>query len=132
MFVGRIVLASALAAAAVTAVKADDHRLNLRANIFEFGATCNGHHDDTVAFTRAIARVSAGGAIHVPVGQCIVSQTLVIDKPVTIVGSGFGSQIYGKADRTLFRLVNVNNAAIRDVYLGSKSSSACLFLMLLV
>jgi hypothetical protein len=47
---------------------------------------------------------------------------LVITKPVTIKGAGFATQIYSNSGQTLFQLVNVSDAVIRDVYLGSNST----------
>jgi hypothetical protein len=88
----------------------------------KFGANGDGFSDDTYAFQQAIAQVKAGGVVILPDGNYTLSDTIVITKPVTIVGTGFATQIYNKNNKTLFRFVNVNNSAIRDVYLGSNST----------
>lgn len=88
------------------------------------GATGNGRADDTEAFRRAIAQLGSGGLLFVPKGHYILTGTIVITTPITIVGVGAESQIYNNNGKTLFQFVKVNNAAIRDVYLGSNSSQA--------
>src|SRR5271169_5932690 len=82
----------------------------------KFGALGDGLNDDTYAFQQAIAQVKAGGVVILPDGNFMLSSTIVITKPVTIVGTGFATQIYNNNNQTLFQFVNVNNAAIRDVY----------------
>lgn len=88
----------------------------------KFGAVGDGVNDDTYAFQQALAQVKAGGVVFLPDGNFTLSSTIVITKPVTIVGTGAATQLYNKNDQTLFRFVNVNNSAIRDVYLGSNST----------
>jgi len=103
-----------------------------QAYVIQFGAKGDGVNDDTAAFSAAIKRVAAGGLVIIPQGTFKISSTIVITKPVTIVGSGFSTQIYSSSDQTLFQLSNVNNAAIRDLYLGSKSTAAGVSLIELV
>ena len=96
-------------------------------DVGEFGAVCDGRHDDTRAFQAAIARAPLGGVVFVPAGKCIVSDTLAIDasKPVSFVGSGRASQIFERAsDKTLFRLTGVQAVMIKDLYLGSAATQA--------
>jgi hypothetical protein len=88
----------------------------------KFGAAGDGKSDDTYAFQQAIAQVKAGGTVILPDGNYTLSDTIVITKPVNIVGTGFATQIYNNNNKTLFRFVNVNNSAIRDLYLGSNST----------
>ncbi len=87
-----------------------------------FGAVGDGVNDDTFAFQQALAQVKAGGVVFLPDGNFTLSSTIVITKPVTIVGTGAATQLYNKNNQTLFRFVNVNNSAIRDLYLGSGST----------
>jgi Pectate lyase superfamily protein len=87
----------------------------------KFGAVGDGVNDDTFAFQQALAQVKAGGVVFLPDGNFTLTSTIVITKPVTIIGTGAATQLYNKNNQTLFRFVNVNNAAIRDVYLGSSS-----------
>ena len=88
----------------------------------KFGAVGDGVNDDTYAFQQALAQVKAGGIVFLPDGNFTLTSTIVITKPVTIVGTGAATQLYNKNNQTLFRFVNVNNSAIRDVYLGSNST----------
>src|SRR5260370_20430036 len=88
----------------------------------KFGAVGDGVNDDTFAFQQALAQVKAGGIVFLPDGNFTLSSTIVITKPVTIVGTGAATQLYNKNNQTLFRFVNVNNSAIRDLYLGSNST----------
>src|SRR4051812_20963835 len=92
-----------------------------RSSVQQFGANCNGQHDDTNAFKAAVAGTAAGGIVRVPEGNCILTDTIVIAKPITLQGVGSGSQIFGRNGKTLFQLVGVTNAVVRDLYLGSSS-----------
>ena len=111
--------ASLLLVTAAVAADADDSRVNLR----DHGALCNGSHDDTNAFKKAVTATKPGGILRVPVGNCNLSDTIVIDKPMTLAGAGLGSQIYGRTSKSLFQLAAVNGAVIRDLYLGSSSNN---------
>jgi hypothetical protein len=93
-----------------------------QAYVKKFGAMGDGANDDTFAFQQAIAQVKAGGIVILPEGTFKLTSTIVITKPVTILGAGFATQIYNNNNQTLFQLVNVNNAVIRDLYLGSNST----------
>jgi hypothetical protein len=87
------------------------------------GAIGDGNNDDTLAFQQAFAQVKAGGLIVLPEGNYALNDTIVITKPVTIIGTGFATQLYMKNNKTMFQFVNVNNSAIRDVYLGSAATT---------
>src|SRR4051812_6776992 len=65
-------------------------------SVQKFGAVCNGKHDDTNAFKKAVAAAPVGFLLTVPAGQCVLTDTIVIDKPLQIAGVGFGSQVLGK------------------------------------
>src|SRR5579859_1974043 len=93
-----------------------------RTYVKQYGAVGDGVNDDTLAFQQALAQVKAGGVIFLPDGNFTLTSTILITKPVTIVGTGAATQLYNKNNQTLFRFVNVNNAALRDVYLGSNST----------
>jgi hypothetical protein len=112
-----------MSAALVAPARAEDNGHGIRRSVREFGAICDGRHDDTHAFKAAVAAAASGGMLHVPAGKCILNDTIVIKKNVSIVGTGFASQIYGNSDKTLFQLQGTTNTAIRDLYLGSRSSA---------
>ena len=101
-------------------------------NVLLYGARCDGISDDTQAFKNAVAAAPTGDIVFIPAGRCVLSDTIVVAKPLTIQGTGFGSQIYGSGGKTLFQLVNINNAAVRDLYLGSGSNAAGISLIELV
>jgi len=103
-----------------------------QAYVMQFGAKGDGVNDDTAAFQQAIQQVQSGGLVVIPQGTFKISSTIVITKPVTIMGTGFATQIYNNTDQTLFQLVGVSNAAIRDVYLGSNSTKQGVSLIELV
>jgi hypothetical protein len=93
-----------------------------QAHVMQYGAKGDGINDDTVAFQKTFDQVKAGGIVVLPEGHFTLSSTVVITKPVTIIGAGFATQIYSNSGQTLFQLVNVNDSVIRDVYLGSSST----------
>ena len=101
-------------------------------HVKRFGARGDGMNDDTGAFQQAINSVRAGGLVVLPEGNFRLSATVVITRPVTIVGAGFSTQIHMNGNRPLFRLENVNNAVIRDVYLGSNATQPGVSLIELV
>ena len=117
----RLLAAGAASILLVTAACANDTD-NGRSDLRDHGATCNGSRDDTAAFRKAIAATKPGGLLRIPVGNCTLSDTIVIDKPITLVGAGLGSQIYGRTSSTLFQFTSVNGAVVRDLYLGSSSN----------
>jgi Pectate lyase superfamily protein len=101
-------------------------------NVRRFGAIGDGYADDTRAFLQAIAEAHEHGLVFLPEGKFRLSSTIVITKPVKIVGTGFSTQIYNNNNQTLFQLVNVNNVEIRDLYLGSSSTQSGVSLIELV
>ena len=110
------------------AIADDDDGNNVRGR----GAVCNGQNDDTAAFQTTIDKTPAGGVLRVPHGKCVVSGTLVVSRPITIAGVGLGSQIYGKNAKTILQFVGVNDAVVRDLYLGSASNAPGVALLELV
>lgn len=67
-----------------------DNYLGDIVNVKSFGALGDNSHDDTSAFTNAVASLaSSGGMIYVPPGIYRVS-AFIIDKPCRFVGSGMG------------------------------------------
>lgn len=73
-------------------------RFRDRVSIRDFGALGNGIHDDTSAFSDAIAYLKAGGggAIYVPPGTYKITGSIVIDSPcISLRGSGRSSVIQG-------------------------------------
>ena len=45
-------------------------------NVKDHGAKCNGTFDDTAAFKAAIAAAEVNGTVFVPVGHCVLTDTL--------------------------------------------------------
>ena len=84
------------------------------------GAVGDGINDDTLSFQQAFVKAAAGGYVVIPEGHFKLTGTIVITKPVIIVGKGFSTQLFVTNNQTMFQFVNVNNSAIRDVYLGSR------------
>ena len=80
--------------------------------------------DVTGAFQAAVNATPPGGILTIPPGQYQLSATINITKPITIVGSGFGTQIFEKSDTTLVRFTGVNNAVLSNMYLGSAAVTA--------
>ncbi len=71
----------------------NDAAKNYTANVTDFGARCNGRHDDKQAFEAALAAVHAhgGGTLLIPAGNCRIVQTEASSStelrgPVTIKG----------------------------------------------
>lgn len=90
------------------------------------GLVGNGQSDVTSLLQGAINATPPGGTLILPAGDYRVTSTISITKPITLVGSGFGTQIYKQSDATLFRLIGVNNAEIANLYLGSASVSSAM------
>ena len=97
------------------------------------GAAGDGRSDDTGAIQRAIGRAPAGGLVLFPPGRYRVTGEIIIDKPVSLAGSGRGSQVYQAANgKSLFVFRNVQAVSVRDLYLGSVATSAGASLIKLV
>ncbi len=60
----------------------------------DFGALCNGTSNDTMTLQAAINATPAGGKLRIVAGDCKVTG-LIINKPITILGDGFGSVTAG-------------------------------------
>ena len=59
-------------------------------SVKEFGAVGDGTADDTVAFQNAINSLgNQGGRLYVPRGNYKITDTLVINKPIEIIGEGY-------------------------------------------
>lgn len=103
----------------------EQNRSRNSVNVFQYGAQCNGTFDDTAAFRRAMAAAPAGGVVNVPAGNCRLTDTVTINgsRPVSLVGSGRGSQIFQASNKTLLQLVGVNAVTIKDLYLGSAATA---------
>jgi hypothetical protein len=93
-------------------------------NVRDQGALCNGTNDDTLAFKKAIAAAPVGGRVVVPPGSCVVTDTLLVNSPVSIVGEGLGSQIFQQSDKTLLHFQNTTAVMIKNLFLGSAATTA--------
>lgn len=117
----KLLLTLALFLLAATPSRADQDKT---VSVRDHGARCDGQADDTAAFRDAIKFASPGGRVLVPKGNCVISDTLVVtaQNEVSIVGVGFGSQIFQKANKTLLSLQGVQAIAVKDLYLGSAAT----------
>lgn len=82
------------------------------------------NQDATLAIRRAIERTPDGGLVFFPPGEYRVSGEIVIDRPISLAGTGRGSQIYQSSPgQSLFVFKNVQAVAVRDLYLGSVATT---------
>ncbi|MBW3571031.1 MAG: glycoside hydrolase family 55 protein [Gemmatimonadetes bacterium] len=63
-------------------------------NVRGYGAVGDGVTDDTTAIRDAIAAVPYGGTLYIPTGKFRVTDTITINKPISIVGSGSASAMW--------------------------------------
>ncbi|WP_420130314.1 glycosyl hydrolase family 28-related protein [Longimicrobium sp.] len=63
-------------------------------NVRGYGAVGDGKTDDTGAIRTAIAAVPDGGTLYIPTGTFRVTQTIDINRDISIEGSGPGSAIW--------------------------------------
>jgi hypothetical protein len=54
----------------------------------QFGVTADGSTDDTAALLAAIEATPAGGTLRLPVGEIVFSSSIVLEKPIRLVGGG--------------------------------------------
>ena len=102
-------------------------------DVTRFGATGNGEQDATQAIRRAIDHTPNGGLVFFPPGKYRVNGEIVIDRPVSLAGTGLGSQIHQSSpDQSLFVFRNVQAVSVRDLYLGSSATAADASLLELV
>jgi hypothetical protein len=59
-----------------------------------YGAVGNGTTDDTTAIRNAIAAVPDGGTLFIPTGKFRITDTIHINRAISILGSGAGSAIW--------------------------------------
>lgn len=63
-------------------------------NVRGYGAVGDGTTDDTTAIRNAITAVPDGGTLYIPTGKFRVTDTITINKPISILGSGSTSAIW--------------------------------------
>jgi hypothetical protein len=63
-------------------------------NLFAYGAVGDGKTDDTAAVNAAIAAVPDGGTLYIPTGTFRVTDTITIDRPISIEGSGSAAGLW--------------------------------------
>lgn len=59
-------------------------------NVLDFGAIGDGITDDTAAFKAAINAVPLHGSMFIPSGVYLLTESLVVDKPIKIAGNYYG------------------------------------------
>ena len=83
-------------------------------NVKNYGATGNGTTDDTGAIQAALT-AAAGGALYLPAGQYLISNTLLISSTTLLYGDGPGSVLLAAPGITATGqhhiLANINQAA---------------------
>ena len=95
----------------------DIKKNNLPVSVKDFGALGNGVNDDTQAFKNAI---NNSNCVYVPSGSYLISDTIVIDKPLTLYGENLNTTVlnfsnYTNKDFILIdntEKVNINNLTL--------------------
>jgi hypothetical protein len=77
-------------------------------NLRAYGALGNGDKDDTEAIRNAIAAVPDGGTLYIPTGKFCITDTIHINRPISIEGSGPGSAFW----------VDLNSATKPGIVIG--------------
>lgn len=62
-------------------------------SVQDFGAVGDNSNDDTAEIQAAVTACPVGGTVYFPPGQYKLSDEIIIDKPMTIMGPGTGSFI---------------------------------------
>lgn len=85
-------------------------------DVRSFGATGDGSTDDTEAIRRAIASAPPGATVSVPSSPAFyrISDTLTIDKPLTLLGPG---ELRQSAAGTRALLINASDVTVRHLRL---------------
>ena len=83
-------------------------------NVKQFGAKGDNETDDTLAFKNIINTVKDGDKIYIPNGKYLLSEEIVINKTITIYGSGtLGSEIIFNSCNGF--ILNKNFISIKDI-----------------
>lgn len=86
-------------------------------DIADFGALCNGSHDDTAAIQAAI---NTGSRVHLDTGTCIVTNTLTVATP--------GQTIYGDGRaRTIIQVPATFNLSALGVFVATGGEPGPIF-----
>lgn len=88
--------------------KATDYQTPIVASVKDFGALCDGVHDDTAAFQAAIDSSSVGILIFIPPGTCMITANLNVNKDNThFLGSGVGVSVVAGWGSGVTKLFNI-------------------------
>src|SRR5690349_6300469 len=113
--------------AAIESARADAHSTLLGGVVdvrFD-GAKGNGTADETAAIRKAINAAHAGGVVAFAVGTYRVTDEILISKPLSLIGTGLGSQIFQATNgKSLFVFQGVQGVSVSALYLGSASNVA--------
>ncbi|MGB8517555.1 MAG: hypothetical protein WCD45_06665, partial [Gallionella sp.] len=82
----------------------------------DFGALCNGSSNDTTQLQAAINATPSGGRLRLVAGDCKVTG-LTINRPITIVGDGFGSVTAGVASNAYVGGTRISPFGVVNGYL---------------
>lgn len=99
-------------------------------NVMDSGAVCNGTTNDTAAFSTAAGlAVSAGKALVIPGGTCILDGWTLPTSPLTIQGAGMGATILKRkasaSGNTVIQATSANGIRIYDLTLdGNKANNS--------
>ncbi|BDU82492.1 hypothetical protein SNUCP2_21620 [Clostridium perfringens A] len=86
-------------------------------NVLDFGAKGNGVEDDTDAIQSAINAIKTEefGVIKVPLGQYVISKSIILKDNIYLLGDGFGSRIVLK-ENILLEAMLVNKEKDSHTY----------------
>ena len=81
-----------------------------------------GGVDDTATIRTAFANAPTGGVVSFGATNCVLKSRITINRPMTITGTGYGSQIFGTATDVMFSIEDAGAVLMRDLYLGMDST----------
>ena len=94
-------------------------KLRESVSVLDFGAVGDGVTDDTASFVAAIAAVADAGQIFIPTGVYLIDSTIIINKRVSIIGTGNVEQVTaGYVAGTEIRKAATLNGAVFEIAQG--------------
>ncbi len=102
-------------------------------NVRQYGATGDGVHDDTTAFTKGIDAASqgAGAILYVPAGRYLLAPITSSPHTVRIVGDGPASALVSKGSTPVLEFNKAENVVLEDLAIvGQKGSQVGDFALL--
>jgi hypothetical protein len=85
-------------------------------NVIDYGADPTGAADSTAAVSNAFNAIPAtGGVLYFPAGVYKITATITLNKPVTVLGDGWGISTIGNASSTLDTFIITAAARITNL-----------------